>query len=117
LKERANFETSRKWPAAFRREEKIVAAAGMLGEAVTIFKNITKGRSVVNFFVGLKLAKFEEGLARSSGKALELTKDGKAKRLLHNGLKYVSRAFSNSGPSTIEFWRDGKLLQKYRLLQ
>jgi RHS repeat-associated protein len=83
------------------------------------FLNISlrAGRSAKNFAVGLELATFETNLAKAAGKTWELVKpDGSVKRLVHNGLLYISRATSKQGQKTVEIWRDGKLLQKYRLL-
>jgi hypothetical protein len=93
----------------------VTSVGGPGGAAITIFENIsTTTRSITNFFVGINAAKFEATLAKVSGKAWELTGDGKAKILLYNGLKYVSR-LSTKGEATIDIYRDGQLLQKYRL--
>ncbi len=86
--------------------------------AWTVFKNISKrirSRSTINFFVGMTRGRFEAALAKAAGKAWEVSADGKVRTLLYDGLKYVSRDFSSSGEATIELWREGELLQKYRL--
>jgi len=89
---------------------------GPPGEAAaTIFKNISVTRkSITNFLVGMSKVRFEAALAKAAGKAWETTADGKAKTLFFNGLKYVSR-LSTTGEETIDIYRDGQLLQKYRL--
>ena len=83
----------------------------------TIFKNITNARSVASFAIGINLAKFEAAMAKVAGTTWQITKDGKAKILFHNGFKYVGRTFSSStnGP-TVEIWKDGINIIKYRLL-
>ena len=94
-----------------------VSGRSILGNATT-FVNISKrvrALSTLNFAVGISLARFEAVMAKAAGKAWEVTADGKVKILVHNGLKYVSRAASKEGSPTIEIWREGQLLSKYRL--
>lgn len=96
----------------------VIGAAGSTEGAYTVFKNISKrirAKSTINFFVGMKLANFESSLAKAAGKAWQYSEDGKVKKLFHKGIEYISRNFSKSGESTIEIWKDGNLLQKYRL--
>jgi RHS repeat-associated protein len=94
----------------------VTSVGGPGGAAVTIFENIsTTTRSITNFFVGIKAAQSEATLAKLSGKAWQLSGDGKAKILLYDGLKYVSR-LSTKGEATVDIYRGDQLLQKYRLL-
>jgi hypothetical protein len=98
----------------------VMGEEGAAEGAGTVFKNISKrirSKSTINFFVGITSARFEAALAKAAGKAWEVSADGKVRTLLYNSLKYVSRGFSGGGESTIEIWRDGELLQKYRLSQ
>jgi len=96
----------------------VIGEEGAAEGAWTAFKNISKrirSRSTINFFVGITSARFEATLAKAAGKAWEVSADGKVRTLLYDGLKYVSRGFSSSGEATIEIWREGELLKKYRL--
>jgi hypothetical protein len=60
--------------------------------------------------------RFENALAKAAGAAWQLTKDGRAKELIYNGIRYVSRTHSSSGQNIVEIWKDGALLMKYRLI-
>jgi RHS repeat-associated protein len=97
------------------------AITGVEGEAegaATIFENISKrirALSTTNFFIGLTSVKFEAALAKVAGKAWEVSRDGKVKTLIFNGVKYISR-LSTAGEPTIDIYRGEELLQKYRLL-
>lgn len=96
-----------------------IGPAGEAEGAATVFKNMSRrirSRSTINFFVGMRLENFEAALAKVAGKGWEVTSKEGVRTLIHNGIKYVSRSFSKSGESTIEIWKDGVLLQKYRLL-
>lgn len=90
---------------------------GRFGNAATYFRAITATRkSIPNFFIGINLVRFENALAKAAGTAWRLTKDGRVKELIHNGVRYVSRTHSASGQNTVEIWKDGVLLMKYRLM-
>jgi hypothetical protein len=91
------------------------AAAGAEEIAATAFKNITTGKSVINFAVGEKLKVAEQALSNAAGKVWSSSKDGNVKILVYNGIKYVARTFSNQGQKTMEIWKDGTLIQKYRM--
>ena len=80
------------------------------------FTNATIGKSVPNFNVGMKLGKFEDAMSKAAKSTWSVSKDGKVKSLMHNGITYISRSFSKSAGSTVEIWKDGKLVLKYRLL-
>jgi hypothetical protein len=93
----------------------ITGIGGAAGATATLFENITvTSKSIANFLVDITAARFEASLAKAAGKAWEVTADGKGKILIYNGLKYVSR-LSTKGQPTIDIFKDGELLQKYRL--
>jgi RHS repeat-associated protein len=97
-----------------------VTSVNLEGEAesaYTTFQNISKrirALSTTNFAIGVTSAKFEAAMAKAVGKAWEVSRDGKVKTIIYNGLKYVSR-LSTEGAPTIDVYREGELLQKYRL--
>jgi len=99
-----------------------VGPAGAEEGAATIFEDISATKrirptSTINFAVGITRLRFEEALAKAAGQSWQLIKaDGSIRRLVFNGVEYISRAFSKSGEATIEIRRAGELLQKYRLL-
>jgi hypothetical protein len=86
--------------------------------AVTIFENISKrirDKSTINFLVKMKAAQFEAALSNAAKQAWKMSADGKAKILVYNGLKYVSR-LATTGEATVDIYRGEELVQKYRLL-
>jgi hypothetical protein len=89
---------------------------GRFGGAATFFRNITLTRkSLPNFFIGISRVRFEKNMEKVAKVGWQLTKDGKAKELTYNGIRYVSR-LSTSGIHTVDLWKDGVNIIRYRLL-
>ena len=98
------------------------AAMGIAGKADDVadlrkfskYEDITTGKSITNRATDLTAADFSRAL-ETAGFEKSASKDGKVEIFTKNGLTYVIRDFSKSGPPTADVLKDGKLVLKLRL--
>ncbi|GGF31392.1 hypothetical protein [Echinicola rosea] len=80
------------------------------------FETISTRKKLIEFRLGLKRTEFMAKMEKATGTTWKAFSHPEIFNLHYNGLKYTRRPFSKFAGATVDIYKNGKNIAKYRLL-